>query len=56
VDNHTEPKKITPKMERPSVGQRVQTGLKAGGLTFYSATTRAADGGVTHTDTWRQGD
>lgn len=35
------PEKITPKMERPSSLGRVRTGVRAG------------EGGVTHTDNWR---
>lgn len=35
------PEKSTPTMERPSSSGRVRTGVRAG------------DGGVTHTDTWR---
>ncbi len=40
-----EPKKITPEMERPSQELRLRTGLRAG--------RRRAEGGVTHTDNWR---
>ena len=46
MKNHEEPKIITPKLERPTEGLRVRTGVRAG--------TRASDGGVTHTDKWRQ--
>jgi hypothetical protein len=42
-----EPKKVTPEMERPSQELRLRTGLRAG--------RRRAEGGVTHTDTWRDG-
>jgi hypothetical protein len=36
--------KITPTMVRPTPGERVRTGVRAG----------RRDGGVTHTDNWRE--
>ena len=43
MKNHEEPKIITPKLERPTEGLRVRTGVRAG----------TRDGGVCHTDKWR---
>jgi hypothetical protein len=44
TDTTTTPMKITPTMGRPTPGERVRTGLRAG----------LRDGGVTHTDNWRE--
>lgn len=50
MDKHTasshEPTKVIPEMERPSQELRLRTGLRAG--------RRAAPGGITHTDPWRE--
>ena len=44
TNTDTTPMKITPTMGRPTPGERVRTGLRAG----------LRDGGVTHTDNWRE--
>jgi hypothetical protein len=48
---NTEPKKVTPEMERPIRGLRVKTCLRAGSR----GTLSYEDGGIVHTDNWREG-
>jgi hypothetical protein len=50
-----ESKKVTPEMERPIRGLRVKTSVRAGSRTLSRGTTSYEDGGIVHTDNWREG-